>query len=197
VTRIGIFGGTFDPIHYGHLMVAQQVKEELALDKVLFVPTYLPPHKEYKNITAGSYRLEMLKLALKGNTSFEVSTVELRRKGVSYTFETLLLLEKENPAASFYIIIGSDLLEGLLKWYKIYAIFSKASFVVFQRCCFRIVDIELPAHFKKKLIFLKNIITTNISSSKIREYISKGRHIGYLLPFEVKEYIRENKLYGC
>jgi len=187
--RIGILGGTFDPIHMGHLILAQEAFETLPLTKVIFVPCHMPPHKAAKAFANSEDRYQMAVLATQENPSFEVSRVEIDRGGISYSVETLRELRKKyGEDADLFFITGSDSLEELVSWKDIDDIFRLAKFVVAQRSSYPIK--ELPEGS-----CVISIASIEISSSRIRQRIKEGKSIRYLVPELVERYIIEKKLY--
>ncbi|MDP1853575.1 MAG: nicotinate-nucleotide adenylyltransferase [Candidatus Omnitrophota bacterium] len=186
--KIGILGGTFNPIHFGHLILGEQVLWQLRLDKVIFIPTFMPPHKSNRDIISASHRLKMIQLAVRENSHFLVSDIEIKRKGKSYTVDTLREIKKNYPQARLFFICGSDLVNEIPTWKNVDEIYKLAKFVLAKR----------PG-FGKRLSgknFLKiNVAQVDISSSLIRELVREGRSIRYLLPQNVREYIIKNKLY--
>ncbi len=186
--KIGILGGTFNPIHFGHLILAEEVREALKLDKVIFVPTNLPPHK-HNNILEGKYRYDMIKLAIADNKYFDVSDVETKRGGVSFTIDTLRLLRSRYKKTQLFFISGSDVLKYLPKWKDVDKILKIAKFVVANR----------PGYSLKKIprkITTLEIRPLAISAYEIRKLIKKKRSIRYFVPKEVFKYIEKNKLYS-
>ncbi len=186
--KIGILGGTFNPIHYGHLILGEQVLGQLKLDRVIFIPTYLPPHKSDKEIIAASDRLKMIQLAVKGNPHLAVSDIEIRRKGKSYTVDTLRQIKRRYPEAELFFICGSDLVSEIPTWKNVEEIYGLAKFVLAKR----------PG-FGKRLSgknFLKiGVAQVDISSSLLRKLVRQGRSVTYLTPYTVVRYIEKNKLY--
>lgn len=186
--KIGILGGTFNPIHYGHLILGEQVLGQLKLDRVIFVPTFLPPHKSKKNVISAQKRLKMIELAVKANKNFSVSDEEIRRQGKSYTVDTLRQIKKKYPSAELYFICGSDLVSEIPNWKDVNDIYKLAKFVLAKR----------PG-FGKRLSgksFLKiNVAQVDISSSFIRALVRQGRSIRYLTPYVVVKYIEKHGLY--
>ena len=114
--RLGIFGGSFDPVHYGHLLLAESCREQCRLDEVWFVPAAAPPHKRSRELTAGQHRIEMLRLAVGGHAAFQVSTLEIERGGLSYTVDTLAEIQQHQPAAELFLLMGADSLVDLPSW---------------------------------------------------------------------------------
>lgn len=188
--RIGILGGTFDPVHNGHLHLAKKVFQKLSLDKVIFIPTYIPPHKKGIKVTPARHRYNMLKLALKGHKNFSISDMEIKRKGRSYSVETLRRLRKKyGQKAELFFITGSDSLKELDKWKRLKEILSLCKFVVAKRPGFSIK--KAP----KSFVFLK-INAKDISARGIRKKIRSGKSINNLIPGAVKRYVYKYKLYG-
>jgi nicotinate-nucleotide adenylyltransferase len=187
--RIGILGGTFNPIHVGHLTVAQMVHEQLNLDKVIFVPSNLPPHKTWKYVAPTKDRLHMIRLAIKGNPHFEVSDFEIKKEGKSYSIETVTHFRDHFPRGTkFYFIIGSDLLPTLHTWKRIDEVRKMVSFVAVNRAGFK----ETKSKVKVKLITIPGLQT---SSSYVRQRITLGKTVRYLVPDNILNYIERKKLY--
>ena len=186
--KIGILGGTFNPIHIGHLILAEQVQEKLSLDKTIFVPTNLPPHKDNSNIAAASERLKMLKLAIKGNKKFGISDVEVKRGGRSYTVDTLKVMHKIFKNDELYFITGSDLLKYLEEWKDIGDVFSITKFVVATRPGY-------PLENLPKQIITVPINALDISAFDIRKKIKEGNSIKYIVSDSVIDYIKKRGLY--
>lgn len=185
--RVGILGGTFNPVHHGHLIMAEQVRSQLGLDKVLFMPDNMPPHVDAKDAIDGKYRLEMVKLAIDSNPHFDVEDSELRRGGVSYTYDTMKELTVRHPDVEYYFIIGGDMVEYLPKWYRIDDLVKLVRFVGVERPGYR--------HHSEYPIVWVDAPHLEISSSMIREKIEQNCSIKYLVPDAVEEYIRKEGLY--
>ncbi len=187
--RIGIFGGTFNPVHLGHLIIAREVRRRLKLGKVIFVPSFMPPHKVERKLAGAEDRFKMVCLSVKGSSYFEASDWEIKRKATSYTVDTLKhFRDKFGKAAALFFIIGSDNLKGLKKWKDIEDILKLARMVVVNR----------PGHSLKGLPkkFLRVAIAgIDISSSLIRRRIGLQRNADQFLNREVIKYIREKILY--
>jgi len=190
--KLGILGGTFDPIHMGHLVLAEQVREKFQLERVIFIPSASPPHKTEQELSLADDRFEMTKLALEGNPYFFVSDIELKREGLSYTVETLRELKKLYKDSEIYFLTGSDVLNEITTWKDPEEIYKLAKIVIGVRPGFDKFDPE--NHFAKKSIIV-NITGIDISSTQIREKVSKGESIKYLVPLKVEEYIRKRNLY--
>jgi nicotinate-nucleotide adenylyltransferase len=199
--RIGVFGGSFDPVHMGHLTIAQDAVEQLELNRLIFVPAAVPPHKQGKTLVEGRHRFEMLQLATETNLSFEVSDMELQRGGVSYTFDTMKQIQFEYPDAELFFIVGLDSLVELHLWRNIEQLLEVCTVVPFARGGedpARVAEqIQLSNVWKTKLLErLIRIHEIEISASEIRMRLAEGLSIRYLVPPEVEMYIAEHHLYG-
>ncbi len=186
-------GGTFNPIHKGHIHLARQAKKKLSLDRVLFVPAFLPPHKEDKKseIARASYRHFMLKRALKGESSFKISDFELKKKRKVYTIETLRELRRHFPRKTeFFLLTGADNLNILNHWKDLRKIFKLCRFVVATRPGFKSRKRRLP----QDILWLA-IPPLSISSTDIRKRIKAGKPVAHLLPPKITELIRKKELY--
>ncbi|MFA5389755.1 MAG: nicotinate-nucleotide adenylyltransferase [Candidatus Omnitrophota bacterium] len=187
--RIGILGGTFDPVHNGHIYLAERVSRKLKLSWIIFIPSYIPPHKKGAKVTPARHRYAMLKLAIGGHRGFRVSDMEIKRKGRSYSVETLRRLRKRFGArTALFFITGSDSLRELYKWKDMEEILTLCEFVIVERPGFKAG--RIPEGFA----FLK-VGAKNISATSARNSIRKGRPLRGIVPQKVEDYIRENKLY--
>lgn len=186
MNRIGIIGGTFDPPHVGHLLIAEEVRIALNLNEVWFIPTNEPPHKE-KAMTDGKNRVKMVKKAVKSNHYFKVNEIEMEREGKSYTVDTMKALKNRNSDVEFYFILGADMVEYLPHWQKIEELMEIVKFVGVKREGFNlnskypIIEIAIPM--------------IDISSSMIKERLVNGRSVTYLIPESVEHFINEGHLY--
>ncbi|MGT2736931.1 nicotinate-nucleotide adenylyltransferase [Streptococcus orisratti] len=185
--QIGILGGNFNPVHNAHLVVADQVRQQLGLDQVLLMPEYQPPHVDKKETIDEKHRLKMLELAIDGVEGLGIETIELERKGISYTYDTMKLLTEKNPDVDYYFIIGADMVDYLPKWYKIDELVKMVQFVGVQRPKYK-AGTSYP-------VIWVDVPLMDISSSMIRHFITEGRMPNYLLPKTVLDYIREEGLY--
>lgn len=195
---IGLLGGTFDPIHIGHLILAEQAWQRFGLDVVLFVPAGQPPHKVGRTISRGEDRLEMVKLAVNDNEHFEYSTVELDREGPSYTIDTIRELRRLlGETTRVYLLIGSDEARDLTSWRDPYEIQRLATIVVAERpgCTFENVLRKLPEDLANSLVKL-DMPRVDVSSTEIRRRVRESISIRYLVPRAVEEYIIDRGLYG-
>ncbi len=186
--RIGILGGTFNPIHIGHLILAEEAREKLKLDKIIFVPAYLPPHKDNADIAAAESRFQMVKLAIKENKYFSVSDREIKRDGRSYTIDTLKEFKRIYPNDELYFIIGSDLLKYLDEWKDLTDIIKMVKFVAATRPGYPLQN--LPSH-----ISTLPIRAVDISGFEIRQAIKENKSFRYLVPEAVFKYITKKGLY--
>ena len=200
--RIGLLGGTFNPVHLGHLVIAQNALEVFDLDKVIFIPCANPPHKTPSILASAEHRMAMLETVIEDDPRFEVSDIEIRRDGTSYTIDTVTQLKKLSPYAEFHFIIGADSLLELHSWKDIGQLLKLCTFVTFARpgadtSRIRANDLKLDPPWAEKL--LENIATSHlldISSSDIRHRVAEGMSIRYLVPLEVEMYIAEHNLYA-
>lgn len=184
--KIGILGGTFNPPHIGHLILAQEVYQKAGLDKIFFIPTNMPPHKESRNVSAQD-RLAMVKLAVGNDKRFEVLDLELQRGGVSYTIDTVRQLQRKYRTAQFYLIVGSDLANDFPTW-RYFAELKKAvKIIVAKRRAYPLK--------KKNTFIVLDIVQMGIASSHIRGLIKKGFPVKYLVSDNVGQYIEKHKLY--
>ncbi|MET3557385.1 nicotinate-nucleotide adenylyltransferase [Streptococcus rupicaprae] len=185
--QIGILGGNFNPVHNAHLLVADQVRQQLNLDKVYLMPEFTPPHVDKKETINEAHRLEMLKRAIAGIEGLSIETIELERKGISYTYDTMKLLKEQHPDADYYFIIGGDMVEYLPKWHRIDELMQLVQFVGVQRPRYK-AGTSYP-------IIWVDVPLMDISSSMVRDFIKQGRTPNFMLPHEVLDYIEEKGLY--
>lgn len=197
--KIGIMGGTFNPIHFGHLFLAENAYEQIGLDQILFMPSKNPPHKEKPYQVTEQQRVEMVSLAIADNPHFALSTFELERNGYTYTADTLTLLKKENPEKEYYFIVGADSLFMMHQWYQPQTVFSLCTVVAAGRNNVEPQILQQQADYLRQQyqarILLLDMPTIQIASEEIRERIKEGRSVRYYLPEGVIEFINKNKLY--
>jgi len=212
--KIGLFGGTFNPIHLGHLRPAEEICDDFDLDQVIFIPASCPPHKTKEGIIPAPLRLEMVRLAIADNPRFSLSEVELERKGRSYSIETIeFFRQKFGPEAHLYFILGLDAFLEINTWKEYTALFRLCHFVVMTRPGFEKnfsrehLPVELSgdfcyddpqmgyAHVSGFFVYPREITALDISSTRIREYLQKGQSVKYLLPAPVEMFIYRNQLY--
>jgi len=191
VKRIGIFGGSFDPPHIGHLIIAELAREQLLLDEVVFVPAFVPPHKMGRYASTALDRLRMTKLAARGNTSFHVSDTEIRRKGVSYTVDTVNAFKRRHRTAKLFLIVGGDSLSQFWSWKSPGDILSNASLAVYGRPGY---ENRKAGHPAARIHHLQGPLL-QISSTEIRRRIAGGKSIRYLVTEPIRSYIAKRKLY--
>jgi len=199
VKRIGILGGTFDPVHLGHLRMGEIAKRELKLDELWFMPSGTPAYKlESHGVSSGEHRLNMLRLALAGLPDFTISEIELGRKGNTYTSDTLTELSRSCPGAHFYFILGGDSLDYLDRWHDAVTIFRLATVAAFPRADFSKDRLKEKAASLRKLgarIRLLDMEPFDFSSTEIRRRAEKGEGLSDLVPEPVARYILSNDLY--
>ncbi|MCA8997476.1 MAG: nicotinate-nucleotide adenylyltransferase [Planctomycetaceae bacterium] len=196
--RLGIFGGTFDPIHWGHLILAETCREELGLDEVWFMPAALNPHKQGRSISSAKDRLEMVRFAIAGNPHFRVSNLEIKRQGPSYTVDTLRTIREGRLDEDFFLMIGQDSVADFPRWKEPDEILRLATLAVVNRgrerpdldafakqlgeeALDRVVEVEMPA--------------IDISATDIRRRAQEGRSLRYRMPRSVELYLLQNQLY--
>ena len=216
--RLGVLGGTFNPIHYGHLAAAEEVRDRLKLDRILFIPSYLPPHKFEEEVPSAVQRLEMVRLAITGNPFFEPSEIEIDRGGRSYTIDTIEALRQVFPSTELFFITGLDSFLQIQTWHQWERLLTLCNFVVISRPGYHFGDLakisfmESAARELARLdqgglqramvrsvaftIYLEMIPLFDISSTDIRNRVKAGISIKYLLPDAIETYIITNKLYA-
>jgi len=194
--KIAIYGGSFNPIHIGHLLIAQELVDKLKYDSIIFIPDNIPVHKNTSELVSSEDRLKMVKLAIKNNPNFYYSDIEIKRGDFSYTYDTILQLQKElKYSLKFGVVIGEDLLEGLDKWKNIDLLLEMADFICMRRKIpEKMNKISQNKKYLDKIMFFENRIF-EVSSSEIRKNIKSNLSIDYLVTKEVKKYINKNKLY--
>jgi nicotinate-nucleotide adenylyltransferase len=210
---IGLLGGTFDPIHFGHLRLAQELADALSLVRVRFIPSGTPPHRDAPKVTS-AHRLQMVRIAIAGNPLFEVDDRETRREGISYTYDTLTELREELGERPLCLLMGADAFAALTTWHRWQELFDLAHVVIAHRPGFRLQELQaaLPAPLRK--IYLKRLDGTpgmlrahagsvlareitalDISATRIRALLAQGASPRYLAPEPVLDYIDHNHLY--
>jgi nicotinate-nucleotide adenylyltransferase len=216
--KIGILGGTFNPIHYGHLAAAEEVRDRLKLDRILFIPSYLPPHKLEEDVPSAAERMEMVRLAISGNDHFEPSDLEIKRGGTSYTIDTIKTLRQTYADAELFFITGLDTFLEIQTWHDWETLLTLCCFVVLSRpgyCFADMMKIDFMRSAEKELtaldrgamrhavigagaftVVLETVPLYDISSTGIRERVKEGRSIKYHLPEAVEIYIMKQRLYA-
>jgi nicotinate-nucleotide adenylyltransferase len=199
--RIGIFGGTFDPVHLGHLIVAEQCREQARLDQLLFVPAARPPHKQERQLTPFAQRVEMLVLACAGQPAFQIEEMEKDRPGPSFTVETVEQIHSRHPEAELSLIIGADTLHDLPHWYEPARIVQLTELLIVPRSDWVML---LPEELRKSLCLPADVVlrmqpisvpTIGISSRDLRRRAAEGLSLRFLVPRAVEVYIQEKRLY--
>jgi nicotinate-nucleotide adenylyltransferase len=215
--KVGVFGGTFNPIHYGHLRAAEEVRDKLGMDRILFVPSGSPPLKT-REIAKAEHRYEMTRLAILGNPFFELSDIECGRAGRSYTLNTVEELKRTEPGTEFYFILGIDAFLDIPDWWQPDRLVAFTDFIIIARPAFRFIDLKVSPYLKigmsalkdldgsvteifmaklkkARKAFLVRLTPIGASSTAIRRLIKQGKSIKYLLPPDIQSYIITHKLY--
>jgi nicotinate-nucleotide adenylyltransferase len=212
--RIGIFGGTFNPIHLGHLRAAEEIRERFNLKRIIFIAAAVPPHKAVEGGISGEHRMEMVRLAISGNPHFSLSDIELKRPGRSYSIGTIQLFrQRYGSDLELFFILGMDAFLEIGTWKSFQELFSLCHFIVMTRPGFdksytaTILPPEIAdafaydegenrfIHHDGYSVYLQGVTFLDISSTKVREEIDKGRSIRYLLPRKVERYIKQHHFY--
>lgn len=215
--KIGILGGTFNPIHYGHLAAAEEVRERLKLDRIQFIPSFIPPHKQEEDLPSADQRMAMVRLAIAGTDSFEASDIEITRGGKSYTIDTIETVRRSYRDAELYFITGLDSFLDIQTWKEWERLLTICCFVVLSRPGYsfsRLKKLDFMRAAANELetldtgtetervietavssVFLESIPLYDISSTDIRKRIRENRTVKYLLPEPVETYIIQHKLY--
>ncbi len=199
--RLGLFGGSFDPVHYGHLLLAETCREQAELDAVWFVPAAVPPHKTRKELAPDKARVEMLELALAGDPRFVVSAIELERGGVSYTIDTLTTIHEQQPEAELYFLMGADSLRELPTWRDPAGICRLATPLVVRRGGTPEPDFSpieqwmSPAQLQLAKQLQVAMPAIELSSTELRARAATGKSLRFRTPRAVEEYIRAQGLY--
>ncbi|MBI3611176.1 MAG: nicotinate-nucleotide adenylyltransferase [Nitrospirae bacterium] len=219
--KIGIFGGTFDPIHSGHLAIAEEVLKTIGLDRVLLIPAGRPPHKKGRKVLPAQHRIEMVRLAVEGHPGLEVSDLEITRRGKSYTIETVKALERNYPKETeFYLILGLDAFLEFSSWRASDELMARCHIVVVSRPGYRFSDLsrldflgrmdpewldeldagrrfrrDLPLSAGTRLILIR-VPAHDVSATQIRDHLSGGKRLKNLLPPLVESYIIKHKIYS-
>ena len=211
--RIGLFGGTFNPVHLGHLRGAEEIREAFGLQQVIFIPAAIPPHKVAEEVIEAKHRLEMVRLATATNPFFSTTDIELSRPEKSYSIDTIRYFRERNQELLFFIL-GRDAFVEIETWKDFQRLFSLSNFVVMTRPGFGKAPLpaQLPealmsvfqydqevkawTHTSGHTLYFKEITLLDISSTKVRELIERGEAIRYMAPEEVKAYIQKNRLYS-
>lgn len=199
--RLGLFGGTFDPVHYAHLLLAERCREQCRLDRVVFVPSAVPPHKQGQGLTPGPTRIEMLQLAIAGHEQFAISAFEVDRGGVNYTVDTLRNFRGEQPQAELFFLVGADMLHDLPTWREAGRVCELATIVAVRRagvpepdftCLASLVPPERIEDFRTHQVEMPAM---GLSGTDIRRRVRAGLSIRYMMPRAVEKYIEARELY--
>lgn len=193
--KIGIMGGTFDPVHMGHLMVAESAREKLQLDRIIFMPSGFPPHKEKAEVSESHHRFRMIELSIEDNCFFDASEIEILRRGETYTIDTLREWRQHFPQDEIFFITGADAMDTIILWKDYEQLFDYATFVVAVRGDRKKYQLK-PQHqrFEDSIIIL-DTPCIDISSTQIRQNIRDDISIRYMVLEPVRKYIYENGLY--
>lgn len=189
---IGLFGGSFNPPHVAHLIVAEVARDQFGFDEVWWIPNATPPHKPGDELAEVDHRLAMTRRAVEGNPSFRVCDIEVERSGVSYTVETVRVLQEQRPDTDFALLIGSDSLDHFGEWHKPDEIAERVPLVVYKRP--GVIDAVPESRFANHVRFVSAPVM-EVSGTEIRSRCSAGRSIRYLVPDAVRAYIEEHELY--
>lgn len=187
----GIFGGSFNPPHLAHLIVAETVREAADLERVLWIPSARPPHKEREAVASARHRYAMTERAIEGNDAFAISDVEMQREGPSYTVETVRILREQEPERRFGLIIGGDSLADFLSWHRPLEIVEQVPLIVYRRPG---SDAEPPPEIAGRVAFVDAPLL-EVSGTEIRERTQAGRSVRYRVPEAVRRYIESYRLY--
>lgn len=192
--KVGIMGGTFDPLHIGHMMAAEAARETYGLQEVWFMPSHIPPHKHEAGVS-GADRLAMVQEAIKNHEAFRTLDWEVVRGGVSYTYETIRRLQEAYPHFDLYFIIGADMVQYLPKWNEIEELVQRLTFIGVGRPGTPL-DLEaLPTYIAEKVL-LADMPLVDISSTMLRERAAAGKSIRYMVPEAVFDFVQRSGLYG-
>lgn len=197
--KIGLMGGTFNPIHLGHLLVSEYIRENFPLDIIIFIPSGNPPHKDLDHVIDAHHRYNMVNLAIKDNPYFTISDIEIKRSGKSYTIDTIDEIKKSFPNDSIYFIIGGDSLYNLTTWKDYRSLFNKTSFILIDRHGIeenKMINYikELKEEFGANIDYIDGP-QIEISSTNIRKNLINNKSIKYMVTNEVEDYITNNRLY--
>ncbi|MDF2926765.1 MAG: nicotinate (nicotinamide) nucleotide adenylyltransferase [Paenibacillaceae bacterium] len=192
--QVGIMGGTFDPVHQGHLLAAELAREAGGFDEVWFMPSYAPPHKQPGPVATPGQRLEMVRLAIADHPSFRTTDIEIRMGGTSYTYDTVEMLQGRYPSVRFTYIIGGDMVMYLPKWYRINELVERIGFMGLARPGAPVHLELLPASIRSR-VTLVPMLQMELSSTEIRRRRHEGLTVRYMVPEAVRMYMEVNRLY--
>ncbi|RXY98451.1 nicotinate-nucleotide adenylyltransferase [Fictibacillus sp. S7] len=191
MAKIGIFGGSFQPPHNGHLLIAQEALSAFSLDEVIWMPANHPPHKQLASGVSDHDRIELVKAAIQDNAKFSLSLIEFEREGPSYTIDTIKELQKKNPDHEYFFIIGGDMLDSLDTWHEIDELSRMVTFIAINRS-----GHPLNAEHNPYQAAMLEVPLFDVSSTLIRERVSQGENTTYLIPERVRKQIEVKGLYG-
>lgn len=198
--KVGLIGGTFDPVHYGHLLAAERAREEYNLEEVYFIPAANPPHKNYSGMADSQSRFKMVREAIKNNPDFKISGIEFERTGYSYTIDTVnTFIDEMGSECKIYFIIGTDNVGEILNWKNAGELIKKVEFIAMTRPGIWEEDLIVNLDKLKKNGCKINVVEMpliHIESTDIRERVKNGQSIKYLVPENIEKYISQKKLYG-
>lgn len=194
--RLAVFGGTFDPIHFGHLRIAEEARDRLGFERILFVPNYVSPFKAGQSVTSGEQRAQMVERAIRENPAFSISRWEVEREKPSFTIETIRAIRSQYADYELYFLAGMDAVRDLPKWHEPEELLSLVQFVTATRPGVDIRDVldALPDDWEKRIMFME-MPGLDISATDLRRRVAEGRSIRYLLPPAVEDYIHAHGLY--
>jgi nicotinate-nucleotide adenylyltransferase len=192
--KIGIYGGTFNPPHIGHLILAEKATEILKLDKLIFVPAFIPPHKKLEKIISAEHRLKMLRLSVINKDYFDVSDIEIKRGGMSYTYDTINYFKNIFKNSKLFLLVGYDNFLGFHLWNNYEKIFELCTVIVLKRNCINPEKHLLNKYRNNKIKFIDTPLM-DISSTEIRRRISEEKGIEYYVTSKVAKYIEKHKIY--
>ena len=193
--KIGFFGGTFDPVHFGHLSLVLHMLETQGLDEIFICPARFSPHKDEESPVSPTHRWKMLELAFQPLKGFKLLDLEIKREGPSYTIDTIRELKKEYPSSEFNLILAEDILAGLTRWKEVEILLKMAPPLIGTRLC-DVKDLKFPETLKQ--IIEKGAVPSpamEISSTDIRQRLRQGKYCGHLVPLKVLDYIASNHVY--
>lgn len=189
---IGLFGGSFNPPHIAHLIVAEIVRDQFGLDEVWWIPNATPPHKPDENLVSVRHRLAMTRRAVDSNPAFDVCEIEVEREGISYTVETVRALQERHPETEFGLIIGSDSLDSFAEWHQPDEIADRVPLIVYKRP--GMIESVAEPRFANRVRYVAAPVM-EVSGTEVRGRCEAGRSIRYLVPDSVRTYIEEHGLY--
>ncbi len=194
--RLAVFGGTFDPIHFGHLRIAEEARDRMKFDRVLFIPNYVSPFKTEQGVTSGEQRAAMVEAAVADNPVFAVSRWEIEREHPSFTVDTLRAIREEYTDAELYFLAGMDAVRDLPKWREPEALLDIARFVTATRPGVNVRDVldALPDPWEERITFME-MPGLDISATDLRARVASGRSLRYLTPPAVEQFIEKHRLY--